>query len=523
MIQKFFNRSIWGIVIILAIGFFLRLWQFPNPPPGLYLDEASSGYDAFALLQTGMDRWGIRYPVYFIHWGSGQNALYTYLSMPLVAILGLSRFSIRLLNALFGILTLPLLYATIKPTLGKSAAMMATLLLALMPWHAMFSRWALESQLLPFFLLLGTFTVQRALAREKQNVWHWFALVPWAISLYAYAIAYLLVPLLLGLIIIFYRETILRNWKIWLVNLIILGLFAAPLVLFFIKNNFVCADLPFESLLPFGIPLMPYSRLAQVTSPVLGRLEKNFWFAINGFQDGNITQALPDLSPTFVVLVPLALVGTFYAMRRYRESKQINLFALWFIASALLLLPWDLSVARVNSLFIPMLVVGVAGLGELARRLQNQARAILFGGVALLIALQATVFIGAYFGEYSSRPDSQLAYFQGFDRAILRGVAIAAPTEPILVTDAIQWPYLLVLFYTQYAPADFQNQVNARTDLGEITVLNFGRFNFGADNLSDPSAPFTFVLAKWDDDPCAQPALAFETRLWKVGTCNHAP
>ena len=95
---------------ILLLGILLRTFQFPNIPPGLFVDEAGAGYETFSLLHTGADSCGIPRPAYFIRWGSGQSVLYSYLSMPIVAVLGLSRFSIRLLSWFSGILTLPLLY-----------------------------------------------------------------------------------------------------------------------------------------------------------------------------------------------------------------------------------------------------------------------------------------------------------------------------------------------------------------------------------------------------------------------------
>jgi hypothetical protein len=92
---------------ILFLGVFLRTFQLLANPPGLYVDEATAGYETFSLLRTGADRWGLAFPVYFVNWGSGQNVLYSYLSIPFVSLFGLSRFSVRLLSLFIGILTLP--------------------------------------------------------------------------------------------------------------------------------------------------------------------------------------------------------------------------------------------------------------------------------------------------------------------------------------------------------------------------------------------------------------------------------
>lgn len=69
-------------MLIFLLAAVLRLWAFGTVPGGLNQDEASIGYDAWSILYYGIDRNGIRLPVHLIAWGSGQNALYAYLSMP---------------------------------------------------------------------------------------------------------------------------------------------------------------------------------------------------------------------------------------------------------------------------------------------------------------------------------------------------------------------------------------------------------------------------------------------------------
>jgi hypothetical protein len=66
--------------LFILIGTILRFLQFGNIPTGFHGDEASIGFEAFSLLNTGADRWGHKLPAYFLSWGSGQNTLYGYLT-----------------------------------------------------------------------------------------------------------------------------------------------------------------------------------------------------------------------------------------------------------------------------------------------------------------------------------------------------------------------------------------------------------------------------------------------------------
>ena len=87
---------------LILLGAAVRLVWLGDVPLGLNQDEASIGYEAWALLEHGVDRHGYRYPVHFIAWGSGQNALYAYLAMPFIEFLGLNVVAVRLPQALLG-------------------------------------------------------------------------------------------------------------------------------------------------------------------------------------------------------------------------------------------------------------------------------------------------------------------------------------------------------------------------------------------------------------------------------------
>ena len=83
----------------MVVGFVARLVALGEYPAGFNQDEASAAYDAYSILKTGYDRNGQFLPVHLIAWGSGQNALYSYLSMPFLAVFGLDVWAFRLSKA----------------------------------------------------------------------------------------------------------------------------------------------------------------------------------------------------------------------------------------------------------------------------------------------------------------------------------------------------------------------------------------------------------------------------------------
>src|SRR3989344_3677076 len=98
------------LLIILLIAAFLRLWKLGSIPPGLTADEASLGYNAYSIINSGRDFWGETFPIIFKSFGDYTPGLYVYLSIPFIAIFGLNEISVRLLSAISGILTVYLFY-----------------------------------------------------------------------------------------------------------------------------------------------------------------------------------------------------------------------------------------------------------------------------------------------------------------------------------------------------------------------------------------------------------------------------
>ena len=72
------------LLAILLLGILVRVVGIAGAPRGFNQDEASAGYDAFAIAKYGIDRNGIHNPVHLIAWGSGQNAAYSWLCMPFI-------------------------------------------------------------------------------------------------------------------------------------------------------------------------------------------------------------------------------------------------------------------------------------------------------------------------------------------------------------------------------------------------------------------------------------------------------
>src|SRR3989304_6475119 len=95
---------------ILLFGFFLRFIAIDKIPAGFTPDEASFGYDAYSILNTGKDQWGHTLPLVFESFGDYKSPLYVYITIPSVLVFGLNKFSVRLPNAIIGTLAIYAVY-----------------------------------------------------------------------------------------------------------------------------------------------------------------------------------------------------------------------------------------------------------------------------------------------------------------------------------------------------------------------------------------------------------------------------
>src|SRR3990167_10549491 len=139
---------------ILVLAFILRFYKLGEIPLSLDWDENSNAYNAYSILKTGRDEYGNFLPITNRSFDDYKPPLYMYLDIPAVAFFGLTPFAARLPSAVFGFLTIPLIYLLAKWTFqantkqkmlivsgqlsnikGETIALVAMFLLAISPWH----------------------------------------------------------------------------------------------------------------------------------------------------------------------------------------------------------------------------------------------------------------------------------------------------------------------------------------------------------------------------------------------------
>src|SRR3989344_2284705 len=114
--------------LILLLASVLRLVKLDTFPPALNWDEVSLGYNAYSLLLTGADEWGVSFPTIFRAFGDYKLPTYVYATTPIIKLLGPTDLAVRLPSALAGILTVAVAYVLGHRLFGRQAGLITALL-----------------------------------------------------------------------------------------------------------------------------------------------------------------------------------------------------------------------------------------------------------------------------------------------------------------------------------------------------------------------------------------------------------
>ncbi len=479
-LQAHFWRNVGqrGWLFLFVGGVVVRFVLLGVVPPGLNQDEASIGYDAWAILHYGVDRNGFPYPVHLVSWGSGQNALYAYLSMPFIALFGLTPFAVRFPNALLGCFSLFFFGRLAHKIGGVKVGNIALFLLTINPWHVMMSRWGLESNIFPALVLLGVYCFVCAL---ETPLCFPLALGFLALSLYAYGTAYFFIPLFL-LITLFYLWWY-RKLKVWtfLWGMGVLIILALPIILFVYINLY---GLESRYIGFFSIPKLPgAARFFAVSSLFSGRLGidlgKNLSHTLRilcfNQGDGLPWNGIPPYGSLFPVSIPFLLggIGVFIYRKRYFRIFDPSFFLwAWFWVAFALGWVTNVNINRMNILFLPAIYLVAVGVTWVSERVPR-----IFRWLVVAYLFFFAMFLYTYFVSYPQLIGP--LFFESFGEAIQYATAQAPPHTPIYVTDRVNMPYIFVLFYQKIDPRLFtQSVIYVHPGEPFQRVKSFGRYIF---------------------------------------------
>ncbi|MCU6711181.1 glycosyltransferase family 39 protein [Paenibacillus sp. J5C_2022] len=499
------------LAALFAAGVLVRVFAWGNVPPGLNQDEASIGYDTYALLHYGIDRNGSFLPMHLIAWGSGQNALYAYFSMPFIYLFGLHEGSIRAVSLIFGLLGMWAVYWLAKETLGGGkGAIIGIFLIVICPWHIMMSRWALESNLFPTLVLLAIVCLLQALKQGGAGWWIGFSVLI-SLSMYAYGTSYFVVPVFLlgGAIYLGVTRTV--KFCVLLAQCGAILFLTLPILLFLWINRGGQAAIDLGLM---TIPRLTVPRVEQVSS-LFGsdavhrageHLQQFLDIYVTG-HDGLLWNAIPAFGYLYPISLPFIAIGIGYTGKLALKEKNVAaaLILLMFLSALLMTLVTDTNINRINIIFYPTVLLAASGLFWTWKNVKRAA----YVAIAAFCLFFAAFSVN-YFKEFPDRISPM--FYESLGDSIR--YASQATEGKIYVTNKVNMPYIFVLFYERINPHDFLATVNyMHEDAPFRHVESFGRYAFEQVPELRPNEDAAYIL--YNSDALQQAPEGYAVRRFK--------
>ena len=521
------------VIFIIILAAVLRLWGLDKFPAGLNADEAAIGYNDYSLLKTGLDEHGTPWPLVFRSFDDYKPAGYFYLALPLVAVLGLNIWAVRLPSALLGVLSVYFVYLLTNKLFSKKSlvirnssldiGVVAAAMIALSPWHIHFSRGGWEANAASVFMLIGLYFLLKSLLNTKYFL---LTTIFFLLSLYTYHSLRVVIPLVFLCFIVIYLESIKKlfsdskNVKTILVSVIVGGLLLVPLLLQFTsgegKSRFsgvsVFADSGplWEALelrreddntLSAKVLHNRYATYSyRIVQNYLSHFSPRFLF-ITGDEIGR--NKVPGTGQAYLWTTPFLLLGIYFLIRRNNQGSRLILAWLFISPIAAALTFQSPHALRAQNMVYPLAIITAVGLFEFILFIKSLGiRALLViscSTLAILATYETARYLHLYYVHYPK--ELSYAWQYGFDQIASYVSANEDRYGRIVISDRYDQPYILMAFFMKLSPRDLQKAIlTPRDKFGFSTVRNLEKMEFRQINYeSDKNLANTLIISA--DEP----------------------
>lgn len=468
----------------LLIGVFVRFYKLGDIPNSLDWDETSQGYNAYSILMTGKDEFGIFHPSTIRSFNDYKPPVYVYLTAVSVKIFGLNSFSIRFPSAFFGSLSILLVYALVyeifrKERYAKLVSLLSMLFFAISPLSIQFSRTGFDANVGVFLVILGAWLFMMGL--NKKIVWPIFlGILVLGLSAYTAHSEKVFTPLFF-LCLISYGRKFFINKKTILACLIALFGFLNIFWFFDSQTRTRSNGVLFTSSQDFLKTSLTETTLDKANNDQLNALIHNRRFVyLNKYLENylshfdlnylfvtgdNARHHAPGMGILYLTSLPFILLGVFFVIRNKVYSAFILLA--WIIvapiASSFAIDPPNFQRALI---FLPTLHVFEALGWYYLFSFISRARLSRFYMGIIIVLFSFNVFY--YFHQYFAYTNSEYGkYWQfGHKEAIDYTKKYRDTNKRIFFADDIEQGYIFYLFYNKYDPQKYlsgngSNRINS--------------------------------------------------------------
>ena len=481
------NKIAIATSLLLIIFIAIRIFYIESIPYGLNRDEASAGYDAWSLMNYGVDRNLQSFPFYFKAWGDGQNALYTYILMPFIYFLGLNVFAVRLPMSIIYSISLVYFYLTLKNRFDKNKAFLGLLLYGTAPFTIMGARWGLESMLLVPMLVFIYYNFDKYLLNQNNtlNFYMFFILI--GISCYCYATTFLVFPILLLVMFLYmcpYKKII--PVKDYLIGVMLSGIITLPLIIFVIINFF---DLETVKIGIFTIPKLQSNRMVNVlnlNSIISGisnsilitftRLDINYYL-----KDSIFGCFYPLLSIVFTAYGLLDMIRTL----KDKSSTKYDLIACMIVPTLILMAVMQTNVNRINfSIFTFLILTIYGGISFCYKYSEDKKKTMVLNGLIVsIVSILFVLFSYRYFEQYQDPHRENINIVDFHEDIVNTSRRAAEKDKSIYLLSDERTLFIYYLFGGKINPNELKDAETFKTPYALVDYSNIGDRYFNHQNI----------------------------------------
>lgn len=489
---------------ILLFGFLIRVYNVGQIPAGFFCDEAAIGYNAYKLLATGKDEYGVFLPFFFQSFGDYRLPVPIYSTIPFVAFFGLNEFSVRLTAAVFGTFTVYLVYLITKRLFrNQTASLFAAFFLAISPWHIHFSRFGSEYIYFPFWFCLALYLFLKGI---ENKIYFVFAALAFGVTLYTYYPALFIVPVFIFCLSTIFRRYILQKHMMFPVGIVFL-ICLIPFLLGIQQGTILTR---WNNVNVFNNNSYLYV-IKNMTSTYANHFSPVFLFEKGdiGFPGHFITRfSVLNFGELYWIQLPLLLLGILYLIRQKTKRKEAFVLLLWFI-----LYPLGSTVTGTDgggpfafrSIFgvVPFQILSALGVLYLITYFRSKVSLyIILCCITIVFIISSAAYLKHYYTLYP-RYSSNFWGWQFGPRDIMKYFLQKRHNyQDLIIVGNFNAPQIFIPFY------DPQNTCQDKCRIGEISDFNSDRkqlFAIGADRMSDIKT-YDFIIKKLIYYPNGDPA-----------------
>lgn len=460
------------LLLIVFLGFSLRVFKLGQIPPSLYWDEASLGYNAFSIATTLHDEHGEFLPLTrFIAFGDYKPPGYIYATAMAVKLLGLSEFTIRLPSALAGTGLVLIAYFLVRElfmsiSFRDKLSLLAALLLAVSPWSLQMSRGAFEANLATLFSSAGVLAFLYAV-RLKNILGFVFSALGFALSMYTFNSHRIFTPLLAGLLVAVSANK-LWNYKRGIVVFLTLSfLLVLPLIFYFPSRE---ARLRFDEVSwinDLAIIELSNQRIADDNNTLISRIIHNrrlgyvyeflkhyfdnfnpAYLFFNG--DANPRLSIQSVGQFYLIELPFLLAGIFYLIKQDCRGGRFILisWALLALVPASLARETPHALRTLNILPVPHIIIALGIIAVRSWWKKQKLKRIFIPLLLIFYFLSAILYFNEYYFVYQGK--YSLSWQDGYRQLVAYVAKNKSNYDKISVTAYYGRPYIYFLLYNQY-------------------------------------------------------------------------